>query len=170
MKRSTALLLALAMLIGCAAPSSAKTATTLDPLLTATDWLNGRPTAAAVRGKVVLLDFYTFGCYNCKNVEPNLRALYKDKPRSELVILSVHSPETSIEHSRRALQESFSEQGVIWPVAVDNDFTIWKAYGVEAWPTQMIFDRHGVLRTTIVGDSQDAAVNAAIDSLLRERS
>jgi len=169
MKSIAPLLLALAVLIGCTAPSAAQT-TSLTTVLGATDWLNGRPTQASVRGKVVLLDFYTFGCYNCKNVEPNLRALYKDKPRSELVILSVHSPETSFEHSRRALIESFSQQGVIWPVAVDNDFAIWNAYGVNAWPTQMIFDRHGVLRKTVVGDSQDASVNTAIDELLREPS
>jgi thiol-disulfide isomerase/thioredoxin len=170
MKRSIALLLlALGVLVGCTAPSAAKT-TSLDTVLGATDWLNGRPTAASVRGKVVLLDFYTFGCYNCKNVEPNLRALYKDQPRGELVILSVHSPETPFEHSRRALIQSFSEQGITCPVAVDNDFTIWNAYGVNAWPTQMIFDRHGMLRKTIVGDSQDSSVNAAIDELLRERS
>lgn len=170
MKKSFVLpALALVALIGCAAPSSAKT-TTLATVLAAPDWLNGRPTAASLQGKVVLLDFYTFGCYNCKNVEPNLRALYKDKPRSELVILSVHSPETAYEHSRRALIESFSAQGVTWPVAVDNDFAIWNAYGVDAWPTQMIFDRHGVLRKTIVGDSQDASVNASIDELLAERS
>jgi thiol-disulfide isomerase/thioredoxin len=170
MKRSIALLpLVLGVLLGCAVSSAASTPS-LTTVLGATDWLNGRPTAASVRGKVVLLDFYTFGCYNCKNVEPNLRALYKDKPRSELVILSVHSPETPLEHSRRALIESFSEQGISWPVAIDNDFAIWNAYGVNAWPTQMIFDRRGMLRKTIVGDSQDASVNAAIDELLRERS
>jgi thiol-disulfide isomerase/thioredoxin len=168
MKKSIALLpLALVALIGCAAPSSAKT-TTLTTVLAASDWLNGRPTTASVQGKVVLLDFYTFVCYNCKNVEPNLRALYKDKPRSELVILGVHSPETPYEHSRRALIESFAAQGVAWPVAVDNDFAIWNAYGVGAWPTQMIFDRHGMLRQTIIGDSQDASVNAAVDRLLNE--
>jgi len=170
MKRSIApLLFALCFLVACAAPGAAKT-TSLATVLAATDWLNGRPTAASVQGKVVLLDFYTFGCYNCKNVEPNLRALSKDEPRSELVILSVHSPETPYEHSRRALIESFGEQGITWPVAVDNDFAIWNAYGIEAWPTQLIFDRHGVLRKTVVGDSQDASVNATVDALLRERS
>jgi len=144
-------------------------ATSLNAVLGATDWLNGHPTASTVRGKVVLVDFYTFGCYNCKNVEPNLRALYKSEQRSDLVILGVHSPETPYEHSRRALIESFQDQGIAWPVAVDNDFTIWNAYGVEAWPTQMVFDRRGVLRKTIVGDSQDAVVNEEVSALLRER-
>ncbi len=164
-----AMLAALLVSSGCMA-SAATSNVGLDRVLAAPDWLNGRPTAADVHGKVVLLDFYTFECYNCKNVEPNLRALYKDVPREELVILSVHSPETSLEHSRSALVASLGEQGVVWPVAIDNEFAIWNAYGVNAWPTQMIFDRRGVLRKTVVGDSQDAIVNATIHQLLAEKT
>jgi thiol-disulfide isomerase/thioredoxin len=164
-----ALLAALVASSGCMA-SAATGNVGLDRVLAAPDWLNGRPTTEDVHGKVVLLDFYTFECYNCKNVEPNLRALYKDVPREELVILSVHSPETSLEHSRSALVASLGEQGVVWPVAIDNEFAIWNAYGVNAWPTQMIFDRHGVLRKTVVGDSQDALVNATIHQLLTEKT
>ncbi len=156
-------------LFGCAARADVNSRATLSQLLAAPNWLNGRPTAADVHGKVVLLDFYTFECYNCKNVEPNLRALYKQLPRSELVILSVHSPETAFEHDRHALIESFGEQGVVWPVAIDNNFAIWNAYGVSAWPTQMIFDRHGVLRKTVVGDSQDAVVDDVIKRLVAEK-
>ena len=66
--------------------------------------------------------------------------------------------------------ESFGEQGVVWPVAIDNDFAIWNAYGVSAWPTQMIFDRRGVLRKTVVGDSQDAVVDDTIKRLVAEKS
>jgi len=163
-----ALLCALLAFGACAA--SAATNAGLERVLAAPDWLNGRPTAADVQGKVVLVDFYTFECYNCKNVEPNLRALYRDVPREQLVILSVHSPETSLEHSRSALEASLGEQGVVWPVAIDNEFAVWNAYGVNAWPTQMIFDRHGVLRKTVVGDSQDALVNATIHQLLAEKT
>jgi len=142
---------------------------TLARVLAARDWLNATPTTQLVRGKVVLLNFYTFGCFNCQNVEPNLRSLYRDKPRTDLVILSVHSPETSIERSRDNLLASLKEQGIVWPVAVDNDFAIWNAYGVTAWPTQMIFDRSGHLRKTIVGDSQDQAVDAEIDDLIAQK-
>lgn len=142
---------------------------TLQRVLAATDWLNSKPTSQVVRGKVVVLDFYTFGCINCKHTQPNLRALYRDKSRNDLVILSVHSPETSVERSRENLLASLKDQGVVWPVAVDNDYAIWNAYNVTAWPTQMIFDRAGHLRKTIVGDSQDDVVDATIDSLIRER-
>ena len=142
----------------------------LQRVLAATDWLNSKPAPQVVRGKVVLVDFYTFGCINCKHVQPNLRALYRDKSRKDLVILSVHSPETSYERSRENLVASLKDQGVLWPVAVDNDFAIWNSYNVTAWPTQMVFDRAGNLRKTIVGEGQDDAVDATIDSLIAEKA
>ena len=142
----------------------------LQRVLAATDWLNSKPASAVVRGKVVLVDFYTFGCINCKHIQPNLRALYRDKSRNDLVILSVHSPETSYERYRANLIASLKDQGVLWPVAVDNDFAIWNSYDVTAWPTQMIFDRAGHLRKTIIGEGQDDAVNATIDDLIAEKA
>ncbi|HXM18377.1 MAG TPA: redoxin domain-containing protein [Candidatus Tumulicola sp.] len=168
--RQIALILAALALSACASQARSAQAMgpgiTLQRVLSESDWLNGRPAAADVRGKVVLLDFYTFLCYNCKNTEPNLRALYKQHSRNDLVILSVHSPETEYEKVRKNLIESFSEQGVVWPVLVDNDRSVFDAYGVTAWPTQMIFDRHGRLVQTVVGDSQDATVNSALKNAL----
>ncbi len=144
-------------------------ATSLGQVLAAPDWLNGKPTPQMVRGKVVLVDFYTFNCFNCQNVEPNLRKLYKDQPRGNLIILGVHSPETDMEHNRSNLASSLKSQDIQWPVAVDNNFTIWNAYGITAWPTQMIFDRSGHLRKTVVGDSQDEQVDATIDQLIHNQ-
>jgi len=169
MRHIAILLFTLALTVGATAAANASESVTLASVLGAGDWLNGRPTAQDVRGKVVLLDFYTFGCFNCKNTEPNLRALYKSVPRSDLVIISVHCPETPYERSRTHLIASMSDQGVVWPVAVDNEFRIWNAYGVNAWPTQMIFDRRGVLRQTIVGDSQDQTVDSTVNQLIKER-
>lgn len=160
--------LAAAVLAFASATHPAAAAPTLDRLLASADWLNARPTHANVAGKVVLVDFYTFECINCKHVEPNLRQLYGSRSRKDLVILSVHSPETPYERDLANLQASLKEQGVAWPVAVDNDFAIWNAYGVSAWPTQLIFDRQGVLRQTIVGEGQDDEVNATIDRLVKE--
>jgi len=161
-------LLVLAQLVTVSHPARAQ-ALSLQRVLAATDWLNSKPTSQLVRGKVVLLDFYTFGCINCTHIQPNLRALYRDKSRDDLVILSIHSPETPVEKSRDNLVDSLKEQGVVWPVAVDNDFAIWNAYNVTAWPTQMIFDRAGHLRKTVVGDSQDDAVDSTVDTLIREK-
>ena len=144
-------------------------APTLDRVLAATDWLNGKPSHADVRGKVVLLDFYTFECINCKHVEPNLRRLAATQVGKDFAIISVHSPETIYERSRDNLSASLKDQGVTWPVAVDDDFAIWNSYGVSAWPTQMIFDRHGILRQTIVGEGQDDVVDQTIAQLIAQR-
>ena len=159
---TAALLLATPQAFGASAPS-------LNTLFTAHDWINGRPSQAQLQGKVVLVDFYTFDCINCKHVEPNLRELYHGTSRSDLVVVSVHSPETPFEHDRANLIASTKDQGVVWPVAVDNDFTLWNAYGVSAWPTQLIFDRHGTLRQTVVGEGQDETVDAEIRTLIAER-
>jgi thiol-disulfide isomerase/thioredoxin len=141
----------------------------LAPALHASDWVNGRVTAAQASGKVVLVDFYTFECINCKHTEPNLRSLYSTTSRSDLVVLSVHSPETPYEHDRANLLASLSDQGIKWPVIVDNDFAVWNAFGVSAWPTQMIFDRHGVLQKTVVGEGSDAEINAEVAKLIAQR-
>lgn len=141
-------------------------ATALAALLAATNWLNGSPSAQSLRDKVVLVDVFTFDCINCKNVTPNLRKLNGSRPG--LAIIGVHAPETPYERDRANVVINLKRQGIVWPVAIDNDFRLWRAFGVDAWPTQLIFDRHGVLRKTVVGDSQDALVDATIDRLLAE--
>jgi thiol-disulfide isomerase/thioredoxin len=159
---------AAAVILGSLAPAAAQGGPSLDSVLASTDWLNGRPTQSDVRGKVVVLDFYTFDCINCKHVEPNLRALYGTTSRRDVVILSVHSPETPFERDRSNLKASMKTQGVVWPVAVDNEFKIWNSYGVSAWPTQLIFDRKGALRQTIVGEGQDDLVNSTVRDLVAQ--
>jgi len=152
---------------GASAVAVADTSPSLAPLIAHTDWLNERVTRAKLRGKVVLVDVFTFGCYNCANVRPNLQSLYK-KRGDDLEIIGVHTPETPYERDRANVVANLAKQGVVWPVAIDNDQTLWSDFGVEAWPTQLIFDRHGILRKTIVGDSQDADVDAEVSKLIAE--
>jgi len=140
-------------------------ARTLDPILAYGDWLDVRPTAESLKGRVVLVDVFTFACWNCQNVTPNLRKLHRTKPSSDLAIIGVHTPETPYERDRANVVENLKRLGITWPVAIDNSSRLWNAYGIEYWPTQMIFDRDGRLHTTIVGDSQDADVDKAIASL-----
>lgn len=145
---------------------AAVTGSPLTRLDAATDWINGRVTAADLKGNVVVLDVFTVDCYNCQNVVPALRSLYaKDRARG-LRVIGIHAPETPAERSRAYVEQSLGRQGIVWPVAVDNGFTLWQAYGVTAWPTQLFFDRRGVLRKVIVGDSQDQQVRATVESLL----
>ncbi|MGC9992213.1 MAG: redoxin domain-containing protein [Candidatus Cybelea sp.] len=129
-------------------------------------WINGHVSAADLQGKVVVLDVFTVDCYNCQNVVPALRALYSEDRARGLRVIGIHSPETPAERSRPYVEQSLARQGIVWPVVIDNDFALWHAYGVQAWPTQLIFDRRGELRKVVVGDSQDREVRAEVESLL----
>jgi thiol-disulfide isomerase/thioredoxin len=172
MRRSLLLGLALAALTAgspVAASAAAPGSATLAPVYAASEgWLNGRLTPAQTTGKVVIVDVFTFDCYNCKTVVPNLRAL-DAKKHDDLLIVGVHAPETPYESNRANVVANLKAQGITWPVAIDNTFAIWHAYNVDAWPTQLFFDRSGRLRATIVGDSQDDAVDRIVQKLLAER-
>ncbi|HEY8298679.1 MAG TPA: redoxin family protein [Candidatus Baltobacteraceae bacterium] len=141
----------------------------LQPVLQDTRWYNGRADAASLKGKVVVVDVFTVDCINCQNVTPELRKLHASDARRGLAVIGVHTPETSWEKNPRHVAAGLAQLGVTWPVAIDDDRRIWNAYGVSAWPTQLIFDRHGVLRATIVGDSQDAQVERVVNGLLSQR-
>jgi thiol-disulfide isomerase/thioredoxin len=144
-------------------------APTLEPIAAYGDWIAARPAPSDLHGKVVLVDIFTFGCYNCQNVTPNLRALYREHHANGLEIVGVHTPETPYETERANVVANLAKQGIVWPVAVDNGHVLWNAYATEYWPTQLIFDKHGTLRATIVGDSQDRDVDATVDKLLAEK-
>jgi thiol-disulfide isomerase/thioredoxin len=141
--------------------------TTLAPLLGATTWDNGRATSQDLSGRVTVVDIFTVDCINCQNVVPELHKLRQEHPQS-VAVVGVHSPETSWERDPAHRREMLRQQGITWPVAIDDGFQIWNAYHIGAWPTQLIFDRHGVLRKTIVGDSQDALVEDTVNALLAE--
>ncbi|MGD0969766.1 MAG: redoxin domain-containing protein [Candidatus Aquilonibacter sp.] len=143
--------------------------TTLQPIFAAKDWIGSRVASAELAGKVVIVDVFTVDCYNCRNVIPTLRTLYAGDRARGLAIVGIHTPETPAEQERSYVMESLRQQGIVWPVAVDNGFSLWDAYGVNAWPTQLFFDRHGRLRKVIVGDSQDDDVRSTVQSLLQER-
>lgn len=162
-------LAATAAAAGADEPSSVPPNASLDTVLRARTWINGTPTRASLRGKVVLVDVFTFDCINCKNITPNLRTLSRTK-HDGLAIVGIHSPETPYERDHAQVVRHLGLLGVTWPVAVDNEFALWKAYGIEYWPTQMLFDRRGKLRKVVEGDSQDAVVDAAVNVLLRERA
>ncbi|HEV7180031.1 MAG TPA: thioredoxin-like domain-containing protein [Candidatus Baltobacteraceae bacterium] len=164
MKRWTTALLGAIFLL---APAPASPA--LQPLLHAANWLNGRLSPGDFDGRVVVLDVFTVDCVNCRNVVPELRDLYRRDRGRGLAIVGIHAPETPAEKQRPYVAENLRRQGIVWPVAVDNAFALWNAYGVDAWPTQLIFDRHGRLRKTIVGDSQDDLVRSSVETLLSEQ-
>ena len=140
----------------------------LGALKFATGWLNGHETAASLHGRIVLVDVFTFECVNCTRVTPNLKRLYETYARTDLAIVAVHTPEVPAYQSRVAYLAAQARAARLpWPIAIDNAARIWDAYGVSAWPTQLVFDRAGRLRHTIVGDGTDGVVRAAVSELIR---
>ena len=144
-------------------------ATSLSPIVNAVSWLGARPSPAMLQGKVVVVDVFTFDYINCKHVIPELRSLRSSMSQRDLQIVGVHSPETPYERDRANLIQNVELQGITWPVAIDNDFALWNAYGIQYWPTQMVFDRRGRLRKTIVGEGQDALLAQTVRQLAGER-
>ncbi len=170
--RNTVLILAalvsIAWLSAARSPASAG-GSDLAPLYTAGTWLNGSASQASLSGKVVIVDVFTFDCINCKHVVPNLRRLLAAQNPQTFAIVGVHAPETPYEANSENVAKNLVIQGITWPVRIDNDFAVWHDYGIEYWPTQLIFDRHGRLRKTVIGEGQDDLVNATVQSLLNER-
>ncbi|MBV8245528.1 MAG: redoxin domain-containing protein [Candidatus Eremiobacteraeota bacterium] len=165
MKRSVYFLAALM----AASFAPAQAAQSFAPLATATSWLNAPASPESLRGKVVIVDVFTFDCINCRHVVPELRTLYHGTSRHDLAIVGVHSPELPEERVRANVVAALAEQGIVWPVAIDNDFALWHAFGVDAWPTQFVFDRNGMLRDTIVGEGNDERLAADVRRLIAEK-
>lgn len=128
----------------------------------ATDWLNvSAPVALAqLRGKVVLIDFWTYGCVNCMHVLRDLKTLRARFP-DELAVIGVHSPKFTNERSSDNLRRILVRYEIEHPVANDANHVIWRRYGVQAWPTRVIVDPAGNLVGTAMGEGNlDGFVNA----------
>lgn len=135
-------------------------------------WFNtpgGRPlTLAELRGKVVLVDFWTYSCINCIRTFPELRALDAAYRRHGLVIVGVHAPEFAFERDAGNVAEAIRSQGLRYPVAQDNAFKTWDAYGNLYWPASYLIDARGRLRFRRAGEGGATAKEAAIRALLRD--
>lgn len=132
-------------------------------------WFNSKPlTLESLRGRVVLVDFWTFGCYNCRNTLPTLKRLdsrYRDKG---LTIVGVHAPESDYEKDSSNLREAVQRLGISYPVVTDNDYATWRAYNVQAWPTVVILDKQGRIRFTHIGEGYYEQQEQIIQKLLAE--
>ncbi len=133
------------------------------------DWLNSDPlTLDKLRGHVVLVEFWTFGCDNCLNTLPSVKewdAKYRDRG---LTIVGVHSPETQSEYVIDIVRRAVPSLGIKYPVVTDNDHQAWDAYGVEAWPTMFVLDKQGRIRWLHVGEGSYDKTEAVIKELLAE--
>jgi thiol-disulfide isomerase/thioredoxin/sugar lactone lactonase YvrE len=134
----------------------------------ATEWLNvAKPISMAqLRGKVVLLDFWTYGCVNCMHVLRDLKTLEQRFP-DELVVIGVHSPKFPNERSSDNLKRVLVRYEIEHPVANDAGHVIWRRYGVQAWPTRVIVDPAGNLVGTAMGEGNLEGFVSAIRSVIR---
>ena len=133
------------------------------------DWENSPPlTIASLRGKVVLVDFWTYSCINCQRTIPFVRQWW-DKYRSDgLVVVGVHSPEFDFEKNVDNIRRAIKDYGVRWPVAVDSNMATWNAYGNQYWPAEYLIDKTGRVRHTHFGEGEYDVTERAIQALLAE--
>lgn len=139
------------------------------PEISGQSWLNSGPMQIAeLKGKVVLVEFWTFGCYNCRNVEPYIKAWHQKYADRGLVIIGVHAPEFSYERAVTNVQRYVREHAIPYPVAIDNDFSTWKRYNNRYWPALYLIDKRGIIRYLRVGEGGYLQTEQRIQALLEE--
>jgi thiol-disulfide isomerase/thioredoxin len=135
----------------------------------ATGWINSTPlTAKQLKGKVVLVDFWDYSCINCIRAIPYIRA-WADKYKDDgLVVIGVHTPEFDIEKLMPNVQKAVSRFGITYPVALDNNYAIWKAFHNEYWPAHYFIDAKGKVRYEHFGEGEYDESERWIQKLLKE--
>ncbi len=133
-------------------------------------WLNtpgDQPLSLAqLKGKVVLIDFWTYSCINCQRALPHVEAWYNDYKKDGFVVVGVHTPEFAFEHVVSNIRSEASKLGVDYPVAVDNNYGTWDAYNNNSWPADYLLDQTGEARAYSVGEGGYSAMETNIRALL----
>ena len=141
----------------------------LPPLTGATLWINSPPlTPQALRGKVVLVDFWTYSCINCLRSLPYINAWAAKYKDHGLVVLGVHSPEFAFEKDEANVRKAVKDLGITYPVAMDNDLAIWQAFSNQYWPAHYFIDAQGRIRAHQFGEGDYAHSEQIIQQLLTE--
>ncbi len=135
----------------------------------ATEWLNSPPlTLEALRGKVVLVDFWTYSCINCLRTLPYVRAWQRTYAKQGLVVIGVHAPEFEFEHDPQRVRKALVDLQTDWPVAIDDDFKIWRSFHNQAWPALYFIDAQGRVRHHQLGEGSYDESEGVIRKLLAE--
>jgi thiol-disulfide isomerase/thioredoxin len=135
-----------------------------------TAWLNtagDRPLSLpGLRGKVVLVDFWTYSCINCQRTLPHVEAWYREYAKYGFVVVGVHTPEFAFEHVVSNVKAQSAALGVRYPVAIDNNYDTWNAYNNEYWPADYLIDARGDIRHVHFGEGDYSGTEQAIRELL----
>lgn len=135
------------------------------------NWFNSKPLSMAdLRGKVVLVDFWTYGCVNCVNTLPHVTELYAKYRDKGLVVVGVHTPEFPFERSASNVQAALKRHGITYPVAQDNDSRTWNAYRNQYWPAQYIIDQSGKIVFQHAGEGRYDEIDRTVAKLLNASS
>jgi len=130
-------------------------------------WINSSPlTMQGLRGKVVLIDFWTYSCINCLRTLPHLEAWDAKYRKDGLVIIGVHTPEFAFEHVTSNVKSAVNRLGVHYPVVQDNDYNIWNAYQNQYWPAEYLIDQRGEVRHAHFGEGEYGNTENLIRTLL----
>ena len=133
-------------------------------------WINSEPLSLKdLRGRVVLIEFWTFGCINCRNTLPFVKSWHDRYRERGLTVIGVHSPEFAQERIIENLRREVASLGIRYPVLTDNDYKTWDAYGVSAWPTTFLLDKQGRIRLKHVGEGDYEETERLIQELLAEK-
>jgi len=142
---------------------------TLPPLDGVTQWLNSPPlNVDELRGKVVLIDFWTYSCINCLRAIPHVRAWAEKYKDQGLVVIGVHTPEFAFERNINNVQRAIASQKITYPVAVDNSYAVWRAFSNQYWPAHYFIDAEGQIRAHHFGEGEYEQSERIIQQLLRE--
>lgn len=154
--------------IGMVTPARAE-AKPAAPLFGARQWLNSEPlTAESIKGKVVLVNFWTYSCINCLRSLPYVRAWAEKYRDRGLVVIGVHTPEFAFEKDLGNVRKAVAALGVSYPVAIDNDYAIWRQFNNQAWPARYFIDAKGRTRHYEFGEGRYEASERLIQNLLAE--
>ena len=134
-------------------------------------WINARPQSmTALRGRPVLIEFWTFACINCIHVQPYVKAWAERYGEAGLVVIGVHTPELSFERDVGNVRDAVAKAGLTYPVAVDPAFSTWNAYHNRFWPAMYFIDRDGRIRHTQFGEGGYDTSEQVIRQLLQGTS
>ncbi|MBC7581903.1 cytochrome c biogenesis protein DipZ [Aeromicrobium sp.] len=134
------------------------------------DWINTQPlTMENLKGKVVLIDFWTYSCINCQRTQPYLNTWYDKYEKDGFVIIGVHAPEFSFEKVSANVRNAVKDEKIKYPVALDNDFKTWNSYKNQFWPAKYLINKDGQVRYTHFGEGKYEETESAIQTLLKEK-
>jgi thiol-disulfide isomerase/thioredoxin len=132
-------------------------------------WINSAPLSTrGLRGRVILVDFWDYTCVNCIRTLPYVREWHRRYHDQGLTVIGVHSPEFSFARTSELVEKAIREQGLEYPIVLDNEFQIWQSFANRVWPTKYLIDKDGYVRFYQLGEGSYGETEEAIQKLLRE--